>query len=605
MSYEKQTWNQYDELKTEEENIKNGAVVTDNRMNHIEEGIYSHTIDKNNPHKVTAAQAGLGNVKNFGLATEDEAKQGISNAKYMTPSLTQAVLSANINSIAYANSADGTDGFTTVYPNLNLLTDTRDFINKNLAGNNQKTSIVSPSSKVLKDGNDTYLNFISTANGQDWFRAYLVSNWSTTPPPDFINANILPNTKYTFSFWAKGTGSHIAYAWNAWTTPSNTSTTFTLTNEWKYYSFTVTSSATIPVKDVEFFLRSVATGTEINLKYPKVEPGSTATPWMPSAREVTTADWPKYIGFSNTVKTNKSASDYTWFPVKDPELTNKVDSHVNNKANPHSVTAAQVGAYSKDESDQKLATQKQVIDSHVNNKSNPHAVTASQVGAYTKTESDSKLTDLSNKVIANKGNLASGTDLDNVIDIGTYRIGGLTGGTDIINVPSERSGTTIYAYLTVSGTTTSVVQELIVYDSKTVSQIYSRSRSGSTPTFSPWSKTVMADDSGKVTIKDLVVTATVKTVSIYNGGGQIILTRMGPMVQADIRSMPAIPANTTISGVIPDGYKPAADYTSITHSNNRLIFYANGSIKPDNNAMVSDNGYYSCSWVTKDATPTT
>ena len=207
--------------------------------------------------------------------------------------------------------------------------------------------------------------------------------------------------------------------------------------------------------------------------------------------------------------------------------------------------------------------------------------------------------------------------MDNVIDIGTYRIGGLTGGTDIINVPSERSGTTIYAYLTVSGTTTSVVQELIVYDSKTVSQIYSRSRSGSTPTFSPWSKTVMADDSGKVTIKDLVVTATVKTVnleitgqstktvSIYNGGGQIILTRIGPMVQADIRSMPAIPANTTISGVIPDGYKPAADYTSITHSNNRLIFYANGSIKPDNNAMVSDNGYYSCSWVTKDATPTT
>ncbi|MCC4121373.1 BppU family phage baseplate upper protein [Lactococcus lactis] len=242
---------------------------------------------------------------------------------------------------------------------------------------------------------------------------------------------------------------------------------------------------------------------------------------------------------------------------------------------------------------------------------------------YTKAEADAKfatiqsLTDLSNKVIANKGNLASGTDLDNVIDIGTYRIGGLTGGTDIINVPSERSGTTIYAYLTVSGTTTSVVQELIVYDSKTVSQIYSRSRSGSTPTFSSWSKTVIADDSGKVTIMDLVVTETVKTVnleitgqstktvSIYNSGGQIILTRIGPMVQADIRSMPAIPANTTISGVIPDGYKPAADYTSITHSNNRLIFYTNGSIKPDNNAMVSDNGYYSCSWVTKDATPTT
>lgn len=198
------------------------------------------------------------------------------------------------------------------------------------------------------------------------------------------------------------------------------------------------------------------------------------------------------------------------------------DSHAGDISNPHKVTATQVGAYSKDESDQKLATQKQAIDSHINNKSNPHAVTASQVGAYAKTEADAKfatsqsLTDLSNKVIANKGNLASGTDLDNVIDIGTYRIGGLNGGTDIINVPSERSGTTIYAYLTVSGTTTSVVQELIVYDSKTVSQIYIRSRSGSTPTFSPWSKTVMADDSGKVSIGTLDSnTLTVQGTKIY------------------------------------------------------------------------------------------
>ncbi|WP_231099490.1 pyocin knob domain-containing protein, partial [Lactococcus cremoris] len=192
-------------------------------------------------------------------------------------------------------------------------------------------------------------------------------------------------------------------------------------------------------------------------------------------------------------------------------------SHLADKNNPHKVTAAQVGL---DKVDNVKQASKVEFDSHINNKSNPHAVTASQVGAYTKAESDSKLTDLSNKVIANKGNLASGTDLDNVIDIGTYRIGGLTGGTDIINVPSERSGTTIYAYLTVSGTTTSVVQELIVYDSKTVSQIYSRSRSGSTPTFSPWSKTVMADDSGKVTVSNTIDSGQVKTATINTGYGR-------------------------------------------------------------------------------------
>lgn len=96
MTYEKQTWNKYDDLKTEEENIQNGAVVTDNRMNHMEEGIStidleitSHESNKTNPHSVTKEQVGLNNVSNYGIATEAEAIAGTSNAKYMTPSLTK------------------------------------------------------------------------------------------------------------------------------------------------------------------------------------------------------------------------------------------------------------------------------------------------------------------------------------------------------------------------------------------------------------------------------------------------------------------------------------------------------------------------------------
>lgn len=97
MSYEKQIWNQYDDLKTEEENIENGAVVTDNRMNHIEEGIdqtdttlQSHIADKTNPHGVTAKQLGLDKVPNYAVATEDEALAGESDDTIMTPSLTKA-----------------------------------------------------------------------------------------------------------------------------------------------------------------------------------------------------------------------------------------------------------------------------------------------------------------------------------------------------------------------------------------------------------------------------------------------------------------------------------------------------------------------------------
>lgn len=333
MSYEKQTWNKYDDLKTEEENIENGAVVTDNRMNHIEEGIYSHTNDTSNPHKVTAAQVGLGNVQNFGLATEDEAKQAISNAKYMTPSLTQAVLSANINSIAYANSADGTDGFTTSYPNLNLLDGTKDF-----SGSWEN------SSGWVNDG--TYKGLTVKKRTKQ----YAGIDKTFTAPKDGV---------YTFSAYVKGSGSRVSvYRYvainggkpNIIVPNKRIGDTF----DWLRDSFHVTLKAgdTIYAK---YEITASGADSVLWTAGHKWEPGSTATPYIPSASEVTTADWPKFVGFSNTVKTNKSASDYTWFPVKDSELTNKVESHINNKANPHAVTASQVGAYSKQEIDTKLS----------------------------------------------------------------------------------------------------------------------------------------------------------------------------------------------------------------------------------------------------------
>ncbi|MGM7414786.1 pyocin knob domain-containing protein [Lactococcus lactis] len=448
MSYEKQTWNKYDELKTEEENIENGAVVTDNRMNHMESGIgdndnnlASHLADKNNPHKVTAAQVGLGNVQNFGLATEDEAKQGISNAKYMTPSLTQAVLSANINSIAYANSADGTDRFTTVYPKPNLLNGTKvhDIFKgtgTQNAGGTQRYTL----DKNLK------ISDLKLSKYQDLVFEF---DWKAT------GTNLSGYFLYQTQTYYKGTGVTIS--------PTNTSGHV----KNNFYNLPVTTDNSTIISIRQDNIPTTVTVEISNLMMYIVD----YSPWIPSATEVTTADWPKYVGFSNTVKTNKSANDYTWFPVKDSELTNKVDSHVNNKSNPHSVTA-------------------------------------SQVGAYTKTESDSKLTDLSNKVIANKGDLASGTDLNKVTATGYYRIGGLIGGTDILNLPSELSGIRFYAFLTVIG----ALQELTVYaPRKNTTWTYSRSLSGDPAAWSVWSKTVMADDSGKVTVTRIETTSDVRT----------------------------------------------------------------------------------------------
>ncbi|WP_259749728.1 collagen-like triple helix repeat-containing protein, partial [Lactococcus lactis] len=56
----------------------------------------------------------------------------------------------------------------------------------------------------------------------------------------------------------------------------------------------------------------------VRVRKPKQEPGSTATPHMPSSSEVTTADWPSYIGqYTNFTKTDSTnPSDYTWSLIR-------------------------------------------------------------------------------------------------------------------------------------------------------------------------------------------------------------------------------------------------------------------------------------------------
>ncbi|MDT2635066.1 hypothetical protein P7D52_01410 [Enterococcus dongliensis] len=79
MAYEKQTWVPYDDNKTEEENIQNGAVVTAERINHLETGLDEHDKNTTNPHKVTKAQVGLENVTNVEQAPKTDFTSHTSN----------------------------------------------------------------------------------------------------------------------------------------------------------------------------------------------------------------------------------------------------------------------------------------------------------------------------------------------------------------------------------------------------------------------------------------------------------------------------------------------------------------------------------------------
>ena len=221
-----------------------------------------------------------------------------------------------ITHTAYANSADGNNRFTTVYPNLNLGDNTKTFVGTEVGESNLRGSIrIDSATQKTQDGDFYYLTSKAPKDNYDWFRFYLRPN---STMPNMTKVAVKPNIKYTFSVFLKGTGQHTIYAYQNWTAPNTPwSLQINLTSDWKLYTFTVTSKDVIPSEDVQFFIRS-NNGTEINLKYPKVEPGSTATPYIPSASEVTTADWPSYIGqytdFTQADSTNPS--DYTWSLIR-------------------------------------------------------------------------------------------------------------------------------------------------------------------------------------------------------------------------------------------------------------------------------------------------
>lgn len=59
-----------------------------------------HLTDYTNPHQTTAAQVGLGSVQNFGIATTQEATDGSSNVKYMTPALTKVTAQVAVDAHA-------------------------------------------------------------------------------------------------------------------------------------------------------------------------------------------------------------------------------------------------------------------------------------------------------------------------------------------------------------------------------------------------------------------------------------------------------------------------------------------------------------------------
>ncbi|MDM7654654.1 MAG: fibronectin type III domain-containing protein [Lactococcus cremoris] len=197
---------------------------------------------------------------------------------------------------AYANSADGTDRFTTVYPNLNLLDGTKDFTGSwwySEGWENDGTYKGLTVKKKTAQWGGISKPFIAPKTGVYTFSAYVKSSGDSANITRIVNLNGVFSDEKVPNKWL---GNNF---------------------DWLRDSFTVTLKA----KDTIYAGYNITGSGSDSILWTaghKWEEGSTATPYMPSASEVTTADWPKFVGTyvdTNPVSSTVS-SKYDWDEMK-------------------------------------------------------------------------------------------------------------------------------------------------------------------------------------------------------------------------------------------------------------------------------------------------
>lgn len=208
---------------------------------------------------------------------------------------------------AWSYSADGTDGFTTVYPNLNLLTNSRLLADKASyapwEANNSTLKIIQNGLNVSSQNiikwcdTGTVQRNIPFSVGKPITISCWVTNNSDTPISSF---------KLQFRF-DRPSGNEY---------PSKIFPTVLLKGDRTKFEYTYTVPLNTTNVSVYFQVLSSADNSSFNFDVidMKVELGEIATSWMPSSSEVTTADYPSYRGEYSDISSEQSMdpSDYTW-----------------------------------------------------------------------------------------------------------------------------------------------------------------------------------------------------------------------------------------------------------------------------------------------------
>lgn len=199
--------------------------------------------------------------------------------------LSNAEFKSKVSTAAYAKSADGKDGFTTVYPNLNLLDGTKDFSGtwSGLIG-------------WITDG--TYKGLTVKKHTLQWRGVFK----TFTAPKDGT---------YTFSACLKASGNATkVYRYGMINGVASYSKLIGTQFDWIFDSTTVTLNSG-QTASFRYEMAVVDSDSILWTAGHKWEEGSAATTWMPSITEVKDSDYPQYIGLSNVINPT-TFKDYEW-----------------------------------------------------------------------------------------------------------------------------------------------------------------------------------------------------------------------------------------------------------------------------------------------------
>ncbi|MGX8058387.1 DUF7013 family protein [Lactococcus lactis] len=242
----------------------------------------------------------------------------------MTIVASNSITLSNVNDgtithTAYAYSADGKDRFSTIYPNLNLLKGTRTLT---------ATSTTSWWN-TLFSSSQIYDSAIKSKTGVS---AMTLSFDVFVPLNAKVGSGIGVQLKGQNSQAHGDVGTDDFNTIMGWVyfivKQSDLGKTIRLSppmqtgSKYKSFDTALADTDTIIVRQADPISGFVYSAI-------KLEIGSTATPHMPSASEVTTADYPSYIGqYTNfTQADNTNPSDYTWSLIRGNDGKDGQDGH--------------------------------------------------------------------------------------------------------------------------------------------------------------------------------------------------------------------------------------------------------------------------------------